>query len=79
VPSTSANCDATPSAQKAVVTFTETTHGAAFQVATICSAADFSWSGVVYPGTYRVTVTGVSGLSNIPNAPFLAMDGVQVP
>jgi hypothetical protein len=52
----------------AEVTFVETTYG--YEFTAIVPCASNAWTATVYPGTYRVSVTGE--YSNIPSAPYVA-------
>jgi len=77
-PSTTTACNPNPTATKANVAFVDTTSGYAFQVPVACSAANFSWTGVVYPGTYRISVAGANGYSNLPTEGFLVTPRLKV-
>ncbi len=63
--------------QRGTVSLTETTTGASF-AATLqgCTNTTATFSTVVYPGTYKVTVTG--GASDIPVATYLANSALTV-
>jgi hypothetical protein len=69
-PALGSYCTSTPSSgSPADVTFTETTTGYNFSFGVPCASSTFTWSGVVYPGTYRVSVMGRGPVwSNLPNA-----------
>ncbi len=77
-PSTTTACNPSPTATKASVEFYEATSGYSFSVPVSCSAADFSWSGAIYPGTYRIAVAGAGGYSNLPSEGFLVTPRLQV-
>ena len=77
-PSTTTACNPNPTATKANVEFVDATSGYAFAVPVACSAANFAWSGVVYPGTYRISVAGASGYSNLPSEGYLVTPRLKV-
>ena len=77
-PSTTTACNPSPTATKANVQFFDATSGYQFEVPVACSAADFSWTGAIYPGTYRIAVAGASGYSNLPSEGFLVTPRLQV-
>ncbi|MDB4970025.1 MAG: hypothetical protein JWN44_5714 [Myxococcales bacterium] len=77
-PSTTTSCNPNPTASKAHVNFYDATSGYAFNVPVACSSASFAWSGVVYPGTYRISVDGDSGYSNLPSEGFLVTPRLKV-
>jgi hypothetical protein len=60
------------SADRAYVHFDDDAKGYHFQLPVPCNGGStpFTYSGFVYPGTYKVSVAG--GLSNLPSVPFLA-------
>jgi hypothetical protein len=60
------------SADRATVKFDDGGRNYHFSFAVPCNGATtaFNWTGVVFPGTYRITITG--GYSNLPGQPFLA-------
>jgi hypothetical protein len=59
-------CAGNPTSSKASVYFTETTLGYAFRFDVPCSSANYEWSGLVFPGTYKVSLSG--SYSNLPGA-----------
>jgi hypothetical protein len=71
MPSTSTSCNPSPTVSKAHVTFSDDADGYSFTVPVTCSSPSFSYMGVVYPGTYSVSVSGVSGYSNLPTESYL--------
>ena len=77
-PSTTTACNPNPTATKANVAFVDSTSGYAFQVPVACSATNFAWTGVVYPGTYRISVAGANGYSNLPSEGFLVTPRLKV-
>jgi hypothetical protein len=77
-PSTTTACNPSPTAAKANVQFYDATSGYSFAVPVACSAADFSWNGAIYPGTYRIAVAGAGGYSNLPSEGFLVTPRLQV-
>ena len=77
-PSTTTACNPNPTQTKASVAFVDVTQGYAFQVPVSCSAVNFAWSGVVYPGTYRISVAGANGYSNLPSEGFLVTPRLKV-
>lgn len=70
-PSTSTYCNPNPTATKASIDLVDPTNGYDFSIPIACSSANFAWSGVVYPGTYRITVAGANGYSNLPTEGYL--------
>jgi hypothetical protein len=78
-PSTSTYCNPNPTETKASVDFVDTTSGYSFAVPIACSSASFAWSGVVYPGTYRISVAGASGYSNLPTEGYLVTPRLRLP
>ena len=77
-PSTTTACNPSPTATKANIEFFDATSGYSFEVPVACSAADFAWSGAIYPGTYRIAVAGAGGYSNLPSEGFLVTPRLQV-
>ncbi|HWE29106.1 MAG TPA: hypothetical protein VHB97_13955 [Polyangia bacterium] len=77
-PSTTTACNPNPTATKANVSFVDATSGYAFAVPVACSSSSFAWSGVVYPGTYRISVAGAGGYSNLPSEGFLVTPRLKV-
>lgn len=65
-------CLTTPSISGAVAVFSDEAQGYTITLPSPCSSADFSFSGPVLPGTYRVTVQnpGTETLSNIPPSAY---------
>jgi hypothetical protein len=72
-PSTTTQCNANPNQSKATVSLLNLDQGATFNLPVLCSSADFSWTGVVFPGTYRISVNGGGGYSSLPKNTFLAV------
>ncbi|MBM4782930.1 MAG: hypothetical protein GQE15_35070, partial [Archangiaceae bacterium] len=70
------------SASRATVRFTDSTKGYAFSYDVACpvgggaSGAPFTFSGAIFPGTYRVTVAG--GLSNLPTQQYVISEAFPV-
>ena len=69
---------------RATVRFTDSVKGYAFSYDVPCptvgggaSGAPFTFSGAIFPGTYRVTVAG--GLSNLPTVQYVAITTLVVP
>ncbi|HEX9103376.1 MAG TPA: hypothetical protein VF997_14290 [Polyangia bacterium] len=77
-PSTTTACNPNPTATKASIAFVDATQGYAFDVPVACSSTNFAWTGVVYPGTYRISVSGADGYSNLPSEGFLVTPRLQV-
>jgi hypothetical protein len=76
-PALDPGCANDPTAATSVVTLQEVSKGYQFRFDTLCSDADFSFSGPVYPGTYRVLVSGYS--TSIPNSgEFLVIPSVAL-
>jgi hypothetical protein len=78
-PSTSTNCNTNPNSAKANVTFNDTSDGYTFTLPVLCSSADFSWTGVVFPGVYQVTVDGPGGFSSLPKNADLVVPQLKLP
>lgn len=77
-PTTSANCSASPTANKAIVHLVDTKQGYAFDLPVLCSQADFAWSGAVYPGNYTASVDGQTAYSNLPEQSYVANSALTV-
>jgi hypothetical protein len=77
-PSTTTSCNPNPTASKAHINFYDATSGYGFAVPVPCSSATFAWSGVVYPGTYRISVAGANGYSNLPSEGYLVTPRLKV-
>ncbi|MCU1280068.1 MAG: hypothetical protein JWM53_3614, partial [bacterium] len=71
-PTTLPSCNPSASTPKASVRLTDVARGYSFDLPVPCSASTFSWSGVVFPGTYRVSVIGDSNYSSLPAQSFVA-------
>ena len=71
------------SADRATVRFEDAVRGYVFAYTIPCppgggaSGAPFTFSGAIFPGSYRVTVTG--GLSNLPTQSYVAVWTLVVP
>ncbi len=68
------------SADRAIVRFEDASRGYTFNISVPCNGGSsaFTFSGSVYPGTYRVSVIG--GLSNLPQGtPYMAIAALAVP
>ncbi len=77
-PSSTTACNPSPTATKAEVQLVDATSGYSFALPVACSSASFAWSGVVYPGTYRISVAGAAGYSNLPTEGFLVTPRLKV-
>jgi hypothetical protein len=77
-PSTTTACNPNPTATKADVQFVDPVSGYSFAVPVACSSANFAWSGVVFPGTYRISVAGSNGYSNLPSEGYLVTPRLKV-
>ncbi len=77
-PSSTTACNPSPTATKANVSFVDAASGYAFALPVACSSASFAWTGSVYPGTYRISVAGASGYSNLPSEGFLVTPRLKV-
>ena len=77
-PTTLPACNAQPASAKANVHLVDTARGYAFDLPVPCSATTFAWTGVVFPGTYKVTVTGDSNYSSLPTQAFMANASADV-
>jgi hypothetical protein len=77
-PSTTTYCNPNPTATKANIDFVDASDGYAFSLPVACSSANFGWTGAVYPGTYRISIAGVSGYSNLPTEGFLVTPRLKV-
>src|SRR5207245_345194 len=69
---------ANASAAKATVHLTDAADGYRFDLDVPCSSTSFQWGGVVFPGTYAVTVDGDASYSNLPETPFVANAALAV-
>jgi hypothetical protein len=78
MPTTSANCTGNAGAAKATVHLVDATDGYLFDLDVPCSASDFAWGGVVFPGTYAVTVEGDPSYTNLPGSPYTANASLSV-
>ncbi len=69
-----------PYERKAQVQFVEISKGYTFTFGARCVDAGFDWSGMLYPGTYRVTVSRGSsyGTSNLPSTGYVANAALTV-
>ena len=76
-PTLNGSCATYPNETTANVTFVEQTHGYSFTLGSLCSDANFGFSGTIYPGTYQVSVSGTSW-SNVPQANFVAIASVAI-
>ena len=67
-------CRSNPGADKAQVTLSDATSGARFTLPMSCSDSDFTFTGKLYPGTYRLSVEGLALdgtlLSDLPEASY---------
>jgi hypothetical protein len=77
-PSTTTACNANPSSHKAAVQLFNIDHGATFSLPILCSSVDFSFVGVVFPGSYRISVSGAGGFSSLPKNTFLAVPKLKL-
>ncbi|HEX6836414.1 MAG TPA: hypothetical protein VF334_07555, partial [Polyangia bacterium] len=77
-PSTLPACNANPASTKASVHLVDAARGYTFDLPVPCSASTFTWSGVVFPGAYKVTVTGDSNYSSLPSQAFVANPELDV-
>jgi hypothetical protein len=77
-PTTNPSCDPDPAAAKATVQLTDKARGYTFSLPVPCSSSTFAWAGVIFPGTYSVSVVGQSDLSNLPGQSFLSNAALTV-
>src|SRR5207237_1031961 len=65
---TGTSCPGSPTDYKARVSFHEVNHGYDFEQYVLCKDSGFDFQGVIFPGTYSVSVYGghYSGFSNLP-------------
>ncbi len=81
-PSNGADCLSQPGASKASIDLSETTKGYYFRLPMSCADAGFAVSGTIYPGTYRVTLQGLSengaNFSNLPLGLYLADSALTI-
>ena len=75
-PTISAGCNANYGT--GTVTFTETTYGYTLSYNTVCTDPTFAFSLSLFPGTYKVTVSGAYYGSNLPLSPFVAVPRLEV-
>ena len=66
------------SSARATVRFVDTRRNYDISIPVPCNGANtpFTFSGSVYPGTYRVTVAG--GLSSLPGAPYVVYESLSL-
>ena len=60
------------------VTFTETTYGYTLSYNTVCTDPTFAFSLSLFPGTYKVTVSGAYYGSNLPLSPFVVLPALTL-
>src|SRR4051812_29093487 len=77
-PTTLPACNAQPASAKANVHLVDSARGSSFDLPVPCSSTTFAWSGVVFPGTYKVTVSGDSNYSSLPTQAFQAQAAADV-
>ena len=77
MPALNSSCATYPGETTATVSFVEVTHDYSFDFNSLCSDPSFGFSGSVYPGTYRVSVSGTSW-SNVPQASYTAVDDIAL-
>ncbi|HND09602.1 MAG TPA: hypothetical protein PLY80_04155, partial [Pseudomonadota bacterium] len=62
---------------------TETTNGYTFYADSLCKDPGYTFAQDIYPGTYKVMVQGgyysKPYLTNLPDAPQVAVSALQVP
>ena len=66
------SCNSSQASAKATVHLVDSARGYQFDLPVPCSAANFAWTGVVFPGTYKVIVSGDSNYSSLPSQGFVA-------
>ncbi len=73
-------CTSLPTIPKVYVNFTEKTLGYSFQLDVLCSSATYSYTGVVFNGTYQVTASASSSAySSLPATNTLVITEIQIP
>ncbi len=80
-PNTTALCTNGAANTKAQVFFTETTQGYSFVFNILCGSGtnDYTFAGVVFPGTYSVAVKGASSAySNLPTTAYVAVPRIAI-
>ncbi len=77
-PQVMAACASSYPYQAATVSLLETTHGYGFESTVGCTDPQFTWSALVFPGTYQVTVSGNGTSSNLPATNYVAVDALQL-
>ena len=77
-PTTLPSCNPSPATSKATVRLVDSARGYSFELPVPCSASTFTWSGVVFPGTYKVIVSGDSNFSSLPSQGFVANPQLEV-
>ncbi len=77
MPTLNSECSSYPSETTANVSLVETTHGYSFDLSSLCSDPAFGFSGTIYPGTYRISISGTSW-SNVPQASYTAVDAIDL-
>jgi hypothetical protein len=77
-PSTTTACNTNPNSHKANVEMLNLDQGTSFTLPVLCSSPDFSYNGVVFPGTYRISVSGAGGFSSLPKNSYLAVPKLKL-
>jgi hypothetical protein len=69
-------CSSSP---RGYVEFDELTRGYAFSLPIACMGTPAPFTGLVYPGTYRVAVRGNTSYSNLPGQEYVVVERLVVP
>lgn len=72
----SGTCSSSP---RGWVELTDATRGYSFSLPIACMGTPAPFTGLVYPGTYRVTVRGNTSYSNLPGQAYTVVDRLVVP
>jgi hypothetical protein len=81
-PTAATSCSGTsnPDDSKADVSFLDPVQGYSFSFSSLCKDAGFTFSGMMYPGTYEVRVKrGYYARSNLPLASYLVTRRLRIP
>jgi hypothetical protein len=80
LPIDGSSCASLPTVPKAYVLLTEKTLGYTFSLPVPCSSATYGYTGLVYNGSYQVTVSGSSAAyTSLPSTSGLVIPEIQIP
>ncbi len=82
-PEVTADCSDTrnPYERKAQVRFSDAVRGYTFTFGSLCKDSDWTFEGMIYPGTYQITASRGSsyGTSNLSSTGYVMIERVQLP